>query len=67
MLALRQTMTVPQDHVLHLRVDDIPAGAEVEVLVRTKGSDPDMESKLARMAQAANDPLFLADIQEFSS
>ena len=36
MIEMRQSMRIPQDHILHLNVPNVPKGEEVEVLVLSK-------------------------------
>ena len=64
MFEFHQTMTIPPDHVLRLNLPDLQNGAEVEVIVHSKqnGEDP----RIAQIALAAKDPLFLQDIQEIT-
>ena len=59
MLALRETVRIPDDHVLHVKVPNVPRGEEVEVLVLSKD---DIAKKLQLMSQAARDPLYQQDI-----
>ena len=62
MREIRQTMTVPADHVLHVTVPDVPKGEKVQVIVVPAADD--RTRKLAQMAAAASDPLYLEDIHE---
>jgi hypothetical protein len=64
MLEFHQTMTIPPDHILRLNLPEFQRGAEVEVIVYPKqnGDDP----RIAQIALAAKDPLFLQDIQEIA-
>ena len=66
MLQFHETMSVPSDHILHLNVPDVPKGEEVEVYIYSKNGDKTRAEKLALMAQAANDPLYQADIDEIN-
>jgi hypothetical protein len=66
MLELHQTMTIPQDHILRLRVPHVPKGKEVEVIVLSKEGPRGMDEKLALIARAAKDPLYLSDMQELT-
>ena len=66
MLAIRQTVIVPADHILHLKVPSVPKGEEVEVFIHTKNEPQDIEAKYALLAQAATDPLFLSDVEEIT-
>jgi hypothetical protein len=63
MLALRETVKIPEDHMLHLKVPNVPKGEEVEVFVMSKD---DRRTKLALMTQAATDPLYQNDIQDIA-
>ncbi|MFI5202143.1 MAG: hypothetical protein ACHQNE_07135 [Candidatus Kapaibacterium sp.] len=65
MLALHETLRIPADHILHLRVPNVPNGEEVEVLVITNAGDS-RASKLALMAEAARDPLFQQDMKDIA-
>jgi len=65
MLALHETFRIPDDHVLHLRVPNIPRGEEVEVLVLSKNGDTHA-AKIALIAEAARDPLYQNDMDEIS-
>ncbi|MEP7236084.1 MAG: hypothetical protein ABI778_12385 [Ignavibacteriota bacterium] len=67
MLELHQTITVPQDHILHLNVPEVPKGEEVEVYIYTKKGEKSRAEKLALIAKAANDPLYLQDIEEIEN
>jgi hypothetical protein len=58
-------MRIPEDHVLHLKVPNVKKGEEVEVLVISNAGDSRSE-KLARLAKAANDPLYLQDMKEIA-
>jgi hypothetical protein len=66
MIEFRQSLKIPQDHILHLLVPNAPKGEEVEVIVRTKKTSTPNELKLSLIALAANDPLFLQDIEEIA-
>jgi hypothetical protein len=59
-------MRIPQDHILHLKVPNVPKGEEVEVLVLSKNAALHPE-KIARMAQAASDPLYQQDMNDIAS
>ena len=67
MLQLHQTITVPQDHILRLNVPDVPNGEEVEVYIYTRKGEKTRAEKLALIAKAANDPLYLQDIEEIEN
>ncbi len=66
MLALHQTVRIPDDHILRLNVPSIPKGEEVEVLVLSKNGDSHA-ANLALMAEAAHDPLYQQDMDEIGS
>jgi hypothetical protein len=63
-MEIRRTYIVPADHILHLKVPDVPKGEEVEVFIHTKNGAPNKSAKFALLAKAANDPLYLQDIHE---
>ncbi|HEX5315491.1 MAG TPA: hypothetical protein VFX22_02475 [Candidatus Kapabacteria bacterium] len=63
MLALHQTVRMPEDHILRLSVPSVPKGEEVEVLVLAKDVTSHA-AKIALMAQAARDPLYQQDMEE---
>jgi hypothetical protein len=63
MIALRETLRIPADHILHLRVPNVANGEEVEVLVLAKNQDT-YAAKIALIAQAARDPLYQQDMDE---
>ncbi len=67
MLQLHQTITVPQDHIVRLNVPDVPNGEEVEVYIYSKKGEKTRAEKLALIAKAANDPLYLQDIEEIEN
>lgn len=58
-------MRVPQDHILHLKVPNVPKGEEVEVLVFSK-TELDRTAKIAMIAEAAHDPLYRRDMEDTS-
>jgi hypothetical protein len=64
MLQLHETIAVPSDHILHLNVPDVPKGEEVEVFIYSKNGEKTYEEKIALLAKASSDPLFLADMEE---
>ena len=64
-MALHERVRVPDDHILHLKVPNVPKGAEVEVLVLSSTGESRAE-KLARLAKAANDPLYQRDINNIA-
>ncbi len=66
MIEMRQSMRIPQDHILHLNVPNVPKGEEVEVLVLSKNGSAHPE-KIARMAEAARDPLYRQDMNDIAS
>jgi hypothetical protein len=66
MLEMHQTMTIPPDHILHLKVPKVPKGEEVEVFVISKNGPIDNAAKFALIARAADDPLYLSDMEEIS-
>jgi hypothetical protein len=66
MVALHETLRMPADHILHLRVPNVPKGEEVEVLVFAK-KNGSHAAKIALIAEAARDPLYQKDMNEASS
>ncbi len=66
MLEMHQTMRVPPDHILHLTVAQVPKGEEVEVFVISKNDSTNDAAKLALIARAASDPLYLSDMEEIA-
>ena len=44
----------------------MPKGKEVEVFVISKDDSKDHAAKLAMIARAANDPLYLSDMEEIA-
>ena len=66
MLALHETLRMPDDHVLHLRVPNVRKGEEVEVLVLSKNGDTHA-AKLALIAEAARDPLYQKDMDDIAN
>ncbi len=66
MLEMHQIMTIPPDHILHLKVPKVPKGEEVEVFVISKKNSANDAAKLALIARAANDPLYLSDMDEIA-
>ena len=66
MLQLHETITVPSDHILRLNVPDVPKGEEVEVYIYSKNGEKTYEEKIALLANAATDPLYLADMEEIN-
>ena len=66
MLEIHQTMTIPSDHILHLKVPKVPKGEEVEVFVISKDDSKKNAAKLDLIARAANDPLYLRDMEEIA-
>ncbi|HWF43859.1 MAG TPA: hypothetical protein VG537_04380 [Candidatus Kapabacteria bacterium] len=65
MLALHETLRIPDDHILRLSVPNIPKGEEVEVLVLSKNGDTHA-GKIALIAEAARDPLYQQDMDEIA-
>jgi hypothetical protein len=61
MIEMRQSMRIPQDHILHLKVPNLPKGEEVEVLILSKNGT-NYPEKVAKLAEAARDPLYLEDM-----
>ena len=64
MLQFHETIAVPSDHILRLNVPDVPKGEEVEVFIYSKKESSTRAEKLALLAKAANDPLYLKDIED---
>jgi hypothetical protein len=67
MLEMHQTMRIPSDHILRLSVPNVPKDEEVEVFVISNNGSTDNAAKFALIARAANDPLYLSDMEEIAN
>ena len=67
MLQLHETITVPSDHILRLNIPDVAKGEEVEVFIYSKNGERTYEEKIALIAKAASDPLYLEDMEEIEN
>lgn len=65
MEAIRQTVTVPQNREILIRLPETARPDETaEIIVLFKTKTDSREEKLAAMREAMSDLLFLADLQE---
>ena len=65
MQAIRQTVTVPANREVCIKLpDEAAAYEEAEVIVLFKSASPAFDAKLAAMRAAMSDELFIADLNE---
>lgn len=68
MEAIRQTVMIPATREINIKLPEIAATyEEAEIIILFKPSPKKTYAeKLAQLQEAANDPLFLADLQEIA-
>lgn len=64
-MALHQTLRIPEDHILRLKIPNVPKGEEVEVLVLSKDRAAH-KAKIALLAEAAQDPRYRHDMDRIA-
>jgi hypothetical protein len=67
MNAIRQIIRIPKSHEIKIQLPkEIPENDIAEVILLIRKSSIPFHEKLDEMKKAANDPLFMADLQKVS-